>query len=69
MKAFLIIILALSAVGLGLSCAIYRMGRGIADANPGMIELHTFPEAGHGLSFLVDRPRCEGLILLSNKTI
>lgn len=35
------------------------MGRRIAAANPTMIELHTFPDAGHGLSFLIDRPRYE----------
>lgn len=35
------------------------MGRKIAAANPALIEIHTFPEAGHGLSFLVDRPRYE----------
>ena len=38
------------------------MGREIATANPGMIELETFPDAGHGLSFLVDRPRYERLV-------
>ena len=35
------------------------MGRRIAAANPAMVELQTFPNAGHGLSFLVDRPRYE----------
>ena len=35
------------------------MGRRIAAANPERIELHTFPNAGHGLSFLIDRPRYE----------
>lgn len=38
------------------------MGREIAAANPAMVELHTFPEAGHGLSFLVDRPRYERIV-------
>ncbi len=38
------------------------MGRAIAAANPEMVELHTFPGAGHGLSFLVDRPRYEALV-------
>ena len=38
------------------------MGRQIAAANPAMVELHTFPEAGHGLSFLVDRPRYERIV-------
>lgn len=36
-----------------------EMGREIASAAPERIELHTFPNAGHGLSFLVDRPRYE----------
>jgi pimeloyl-ACP methyl ester carboxylesterase len=36
-----------------------EMGRRIAAANPDRVELHTFPRAGHGLSFLVDRPRYE----------
>ena len=35
------------------------MSRKIAASNSAMIELHTFPEAGHGLSFLVDRDRYE----------
>ena len=35
------------------------MGREIAAANPAMVELHTFPDAGHGLSFLIDRARYE----------
>ena len=35
------------------------MGKRIAAANPKMVELHTFPKAGHGLSFLIDRPRYE----------
>lgn len=37
------------------------MGRIIAAANPKMISLHTFPGAGHGLSFLVDRARYEAI--------
>ena len=39
-----------------------EMGRAIAAANPAMVELHTFPNAGHGLSFLVDRPRYERIV-------
>ena len=35
------------------------MGRRIAAANPERAELQTFPNAGHGLSFLVDRERYE----------
>ena len=38
------------------------MGRAIAAANPSMVELHTFPDAGHGLSFLEDRPRYERIV-------
>ena len=33
------------------------MSRQIAAANPKMVELHTFPGAGHGLSYLVDPKR------------
>ncbi|MBQ7057849.1 MAG: alpha/beta hydrolase [Firmicutes bacterium] len=33
------------------------MSRQIAAANPKMVELHTFPGAGHGLSYLVDPVR------------
>ena len=33
------------------------MSREIAAANPGKIELHTFPGAGHGTSFVIDRDR------------
>lgn len=39
-----------------------EMGRAIAAANPTWIEFHTFPDAGHGLSFLVDRERYSQLI-------
>ena len=39
-----------------------RMGREIAAANPAMVELHTFPGAGHGLSYLADTPRYTALI-------
>ncbi|MBQ3803981.1 MAG: alpha/beta hydrolase [Oscillospiraceae bacterium] len=39
-----------------------RMGREIATANPAMVELHTFPGAGHGLSYLTDTPRYSALI-------
>ena len=38
------------------------MGRAIAAANPSAVELHTFPDAGHGLSFLEDRPRYERIV-------
>ena len=40
-----------------------EMGREIAAANPGRIDLQTFPDAGHGLSFLIDRTRYETLFL------
>ena len=39
-----------------------RMGREIAAANPAMVELHTFPGAGHGLSYLADTGRYTALI-------
>lgn len=39
-----------------------EMSRVIAAANPEKIELHTFPEAGHGLSYLVDTERYTKLV-------
>ncbi len=36
-----------------------EMGRKIAVANPDRIEFHSFPNAGHGLSYLTDRERYE----------
>ena len=39
-----------------------EMSREIHAANPDMTELHTFPDAGHGLSFLVDPERYETLV-------
>ena len=38
------------------------MSREIAAANPAMVEFHTFPGAGHGLSYLVDTPRYTQLV-------
>lgn len=38
------------------------MGRRIAEANPEKIEFHTFPQAGHGLSYLIDQPRYEQIV-------
>lgn len=38
------------------------MSRAIAAANPEKIEFHTFPDAGHGLSYLVDRERYTALV-------
>jgi len=37
------------------------MGRAIAAANPA-VELHTFPGAGHGLSFLLDEERYRAIV-------
>lgn len=37
------------------------MGRRIAASNPALIELHTFPGAGHGMSYLEDTPRYTAL--------
>lgn len=34
-----------------------EMSKEIEDANPSMIERHTFPEAAHGISYLKDTPR------------
>ena len=39
-----------------------EMSRRIADANPVMIERHTFPGAVHGLSYLVDTDRYTELV-------
>ena len=39
-----------------------EMSRRIAEANPKLIELHTFPGAGHGLSYLVDTERYVSLV-------
>ena len=39
-----------------------EMSRVIAQANPEMIERHTFPDAGHGLSYLVDTARYARLV-------
>ncbi len=38
------------------------MSRRIAAANPALVELHTFPGAGHGLSYLVDTERYTALV-------
>ncbi|MCQ2552709.1 MAG: alpha/beta fold hydrolase [Clostridia bacterium] len=38
------------------------MSREIAEAAPDIVELHTFPGADHGLSFVVDRPRYEEIV-------
>ena len=38
------------------------MGREIAAANPAMVDLQTFPDAGHGLSYLTDTERYTSLI-------
>ncbi len=38
------------------------MGRKIAEANPERIEFHTFPDAGHGLSYVEDTGRYTELV-------
>ncbi len=38
------------------------MSRVIAEANPALVERHTFPDAGHGLSYLVDTARYARLV-------
>lgn len=39
-----------------------EMSRAIQEANPGMVERHTFPGAYHALSYMVDTPRYETLV-------
>ena len=39
-----------------------EMSRAIAAANPERIDFYTFPDAGHGLSFLVDRERYSKIV-------
>lgn len=39
-----------------------EMSKAIHDANPSMIEFHTFPEAGHGLSCVMDPDRYKKII-------
>lgn len=39
-----------------------EMSRRITEANPKLIELYTFPGAGHGLSYLVDTERYVNLV-------
>ena len=39
------------------------MSREIQAANPDMVTLHTFPRAGHGISFIEDQPRYQQLVL------
>ncbi|MBO4915270.1 MAG: alpha/beta fold hydrolase, partial [Oscillospiraceae bacterium] len=38
------------------------MSREIAAANPALVELHTFPDAWHGASYLTDTPRYTRLV-------
>ena len=46
------------------------MSRQVVDANPALIEMHTFPEAGHGLSYLYDTERYQQLVReFINKTL
>lgn len=39
-----------------------EMSKAIQDANPGMVERHTFPGAYHALSYMVDTPRYHALV-------
>ena len=39
-----------------------EMSAAIAEANPGLVERHTFPHAGHGISFLTDPERYRALL-------
>ena len=45
------------------------MSREILDANPTMIERHTFPGAAHGLSYLVDPVRYEELVCAFSRRV
>jgi len=38
------------------------MSREIARANPETVRIHTFPEAGHGISYMQDMPRYHSLV-------
>ncbi len=40
-----------------------HMGKTLYEANPKHIQLHTFPDAGHGLSYMVDPKRYEEVII------
>ena len=46
-----------------------EMSREILDANPAMIERHTFSGAAHGLSYLVDPQRYEDLVCAFSKRV
>ena len=46
-----------------------EMSRRIHEANPSMTELHTFPGAGHGVSFMVDEERYEELVVSFSKRV
>ena len=46
-----------------------EMSRRIHEANPSMTELHTFPGAGHGVSFMVDEKRYEELVVSFSKRV
>ena len=45
------------------------MSRRIHEANPSKTELHTFPGAGHGVSFMVDEERYEELVVSFSKRV
>lgn len=38
------------------------MSMRVKQANPAMVEYHSFPEAGHGLSYIYDTPRYQRLV-------
>ena len=44
-------------------CVPCEMSRRIAAANPEKIRLEMFPGAGHGLSYLIDKPRYTKLVM------
>ena len=45
------------------------MSKRIYEANPEMIEFHTFPGAGHGMSCVVDPERYENIVTAFTKKI
>ena len=38
------------------------MSRIVQEANPGMVERHTFPGAEHAISYLIDTPRYQKIV-------
>ncbi len=45
----------------------WEMSLEILSANPAMIEFHSFPDAGHGISYLLDEPRYREIVTAFHK--